>query len=85
MEFAKQEVATSSLALIPGRTEGLVKEATSSPAKKKVCGCVKMVGGDVCVLQGRWICEMPSSEIKERVNLNKHITDKLEVRAPCLV
>ena len=47
--------------------------------------CVCVVGGDVCLLQGRWICEMPSSEVKARVNLNEHITDKLEARMSCIV
>ena len=30
-------------------------------------------------MQGRWVCEIPSSERKSQVNHNKHITDKLEV------
>ena len=30
-------------------------------------------------MQGRWVCEIPSSERKSQVNHNKHITEKLEV------
>lgn len=39
-----------------------VESETNSPARKK----------------RRWICEIPSSEVKSWVNHNQHITDKLE-------
>ncbi len=58
----------------------LPRSPPPQPGRRCVSVCVCVVGGDVCLLQGRWICEMPSSEVKARVNLNKHITDKLEAR-----
>ena len=81
VESAKQEVATSSLASIPGRTEGLVKEATSSPAKKKVCvgvcGCVVTF---VYCRDGGFVRCRPQRSRKESILTNTSLTNWRYVR-----